>query len=342
MFKLAKFEQVSIAGVSSVDAPERISTEEIEDLLKEPMERVYMRRGFMSKHVGIEERRLWPRGTTPSQAATLAAEKVIEETGIDPSRIGVLINTSVTKDYVEPSCASIVHSNLRLSPYCMNFDVSNACMGFLNGMHLVGSLIEGGQIDYGLVVNGEDSRTLMESTIQRLQGPDIGAKEFRKHFATLTLGSGAAAMIIGRSDLLPDSSRFLGGMHLAATEHYKLCHGSTTAMYTDPTRLFRAGIDLVMRLINEAKQAVKWNPASYKELVLHQINRLHTNTFLDRIGYAHDRIFRIYPKYGNVGPATIPISLAKSLAAGRLNKGDRVSLVGVGSGLNSAIFDIVC
>ena len=88
----------------------------------------------------------------------MAAEEAILNAGIDRSQLGILLNTSVCRDYIEPSVACLVHGNLGLSPECMNFDVGNACLAFLNGMEIIGNMIERGQVDYGIVVDGEGSR----------------------------------------------------------------------------------------------------------------------------------------------------------------------------------------
>src|SRR5205814_1196604 len=75
---------------------------------------------------------------------------------------------SVCRDYLEPSVACFVHAELGLPETCLNFDVVNACLGFLDGMAIVGNMIERGQVQYGLVVDAESSRTVVERTVDRL------------------------------------------------------------------------------------------------------------------------------------------------------------------------------
>jgi 3-oxoacyl-[acyl-carrier-protein] synthase III len=104
--------------------------------------------------------------------ATLAAEKVLEVSGIPREAIGCLISTSVSKDYIEPSVASLVHGNLGLSDHCINYDIGNACLGFINAMASMGMMIDAGLVDYGLIVDGENSREVVEATIERLKKPD--------------------------------------------------------------------------------------------------------------------------------------------------------------------------
>src|SRR5660397_273529 len=113
-----------------------------------------------------------------------------------------------------------------------NMDIGNACLGFLNGMNVVSGLIERGEIKHGLVVDGETSRFAIESTITRLQATRDPAV-FREQFATLTLGSGAVAMVLSQRGTVDGGHAFLGGLSRAATEHASLCTGCL--LYTSPS-----------------------------------------------------------------------------------------------------------
>ena len=82
-----------------------------------------------------------------------------------------MINTSVSREHLEPSAAVYVHDTMGLPTPCLNFDVSNACLGFVNGMHLASAMIDSGQISYAVVVDGESARYTQEATIARLNRP---------------------------------------------------------------------------------------------------------------------------------------------------------------------------
>ena len=75
---------------------------------------------------------------------------------------------SVCRDFLEPATACGVHHRLGLPDRCAVYDVSNACLGLLNGIVQVANMIELGQIRAGVVVGTESSRTLVEATIQHL------------------------------------------------------------------------------------------------------------------------------------------------------------------------------
>jgi 3-oxoacyl-[acyl-carrier-protein] synthase-3 len=335
-----RFESVSVLSLAYVDAPVALATADIERQLGPTADRLGIRLDLLTGLTGILERRLWEPGTQPSDVATIAAERALAEAGIDRRRIGILVNTSVCRDYIEPSVAALVHGNLGLDPSCLNFDVSNACLAFLSGMEIVGNMIERGQIDYGLIVDGEGSRFILEETIRRLQQPSCDARMFLDNFATLTLGSGAAAMILARRDLAPHGHPFLGGVSLAATEHNRLCRGQADEMRTDASGLLAAGVELARRTFALARVELGWRPEVLDEVVLHQVSAAHTQKCAETLGVDLSKILAVYPHYGNVGPAAIPLVLGKSRDAGRLRRGDRVALMGIGSGLNCAMMEI--
>lgn len=336
-----RFENVSIVSLAHAEGPIRVHSSEIEARIKPTMDRLGIRQGLLQHLSGIHERRVWDSNVQPSECATAAAKEAIEKSGIDRKRIGILINTSVCRDYIEPSTACLVHGNLNLSPECMNFDLGNACLGFLNGMDMVGNMIERGQIDYGLVVDGENCVNVVEATIKRLQDPNCDEEMFRNNFATLTLGSGGVAMLLGRSDLCDEVHAFRGGVNLAATQHNRLCRGQVDGMVTDTKNLLFAGIELAGQCFNKAKQEMGWSPEVLDELVLHQVSKVHTEQLAASLGLPLEKVFRLYPEYGNIGPASVAIVLSKIVEADRVKSGDRIGILGIGSGLNCTMSEVV-
>lgn len=334
-----RFDDVVIASLAKVEAPHRVSTAELEARLNGNLARLGLLPGTLAALSGIAARRFWDPDTQPSDAATRAAERALG--GIDRRRIGVLINTSVSRDFVEPSTACLVHARLGLAPECRNFDLSNACLGFLNGMELVAQMIERGEVDYGLVVAGESSRFVVDRTLERLARHDADPQALRDNLATLTLGSGAAAAVLTRASLAPDGHRFVGSVTLAATEHNGLCRGQADWMRTDATGLLSAGLALAARTWAKAEGELGWSPDALDHAVMHQVSRVHTEHLARALGIALERVPVIFPEHGNVGPASVPMTLAQAAAEGRVARGDRVALMGIGSGLNCAMGEVV-
>lgn len=336
-----RFENVAILSVAHVDATHRVSSAQLEHRLEATLKRLHVPKGLLEGLSGIKARRMWDPQVQPSDAATLAATHAINQADIDPARLGILISTSVCRDYVEPSTACLVHGKLGLGPRCLNFDVGNACLGFLNGMDIVGNMIERGQIDYGIVVDGENSQFVVDKTIERLLGDDVDQATFWANFATLTLGSAGAAMVLGRADANPGSHRYLGGVTVAATQHRDLCRGQVDHMETNSADLLTWGLELASEAWALASTELGWTADALDEVVVHQVSRAHTDKLRARLGIDERKLLATYPEYGNVGPAGIPLVLSKAAELGRLSPGARVALLGIGSGLNCAMAEVV-
>ena len=112
--------------------PENVlTTVEIEDKLKPLYERLKLPYGRLEQMSGIKERRYWSNGTMPSDVSTIAAKSALKKAPhIDKADIGCILHTSVSRDFLEPASANVVHDSLGLRDDCIVYDISNACLGF--------------------------------------------------------------------------------------------------------------------------------------------------------------------------------------------------------------------
>lgn len=329
------FSDIAVVSLANVHAPEVITSDDIDNRLSDFYERVDAQPGLLQNLAGIIERRQWPEGFSFMDAAAAAGEVALERSGIDREKIGLLVDTSVCRERLEPSSAVTVHNALGMPSNCMNYDLGNACLGFLNAMHLAGVLIESGQIDYALVVDGEGTREIHGNTIDRLDQSD-NIDDLFENFASLTLGSGSAAMVLGRHSENPGSHKVVGGFFRAATEYHELCVGSLEKMRTDTRALLDAGTGVVKLCWDEANRP-DWNDAD--AFILHQISEVHTQAMIDLLGLDEERVIRTFPEFGNIGPAAIPFTLAE--IADKLVDGDRVLCMGAGSGINASVIELI-
>ncbi|MFE0500835.1 3-oxoacyl-ACP synthase III [Lysobacter soli] len=337
------FQHVAIAGLAHIDAPRRLTSDEIHARLKPTLDRLGIKYNVLEEVAGVRERRLWDGEVKASDAATLAGVKALADAGIDADRVGLLVNTSVSRDYLEPSTASIVSGNLRLPDTCQNFDVANACLAFLNGMDIASRMIERGEIDYALVVNGETAELAYEKTLDRLSRDDVTEEQFRDEMATLTLGSGAAAMVLARSELAPGAPRYRGSVTRSATEWNQLCRGDLVhdRMIADGRMLMIEGLKLGQKTFSAARAALGWVVEELDEFVIHQVSKAHTKAFLKAFRIDPKKVLTIFGEHGNIGPASVPIVLSKLREGGRVKKGTRIALLGIGSGLNCSMAEVV-
>ncbi len=332
-----QYANVSVLAISGLEAPIVVTSDEIDERLAPTLARLRLRPGMLQQIAGVHERRWWPRDVSFADAAATAGAKALAEAGIDPERVGLLINSSVTREHLEPSTAVAVHHSLGLSSSAMNFDVSNACLGFINAMHIAATMIDAGQIEYALVVNGEDARRTQEATLARLASPDATIKDFRNEFASLTLGSGAAAAVLGPLDAHRDGHRLVGGIARTASEYHELCIGDIDGMRTDTKGMFDGAVSLATAAWAEA--SADWDWQDMDCYVMHQVSMMHTNAIIKHLDLNPDRVPVTFPRLGNVGPAALPLTLAQH--SDQLADGDRVLCMGIGSGLNTCVLEMV-
>src|SRR3712207_8759918 len=170
-------------------------------------------------------------------------------------------------------------------------------------------MIDSARTDYAMTVNGEDSRPVQERTFKLMNRPDTGAKDVMGHFATLTLGSGAVAMLLGRADRHPEGHRLVGSVSRAGTEHHQLCTGDNDGMQTDLKGLLAAGLALSEELWADAAAEFDW-AQGMDRYVIHQVSKVHTQALCDRFGIDPARVPTTFPTRGNLGPASVPFTLA--------------------------------
>jgi 3-oxoacyl-[acyl-carrier-protein] synthase-3 len=333
-----QYSRVCIEAISYALPSTVVTTASLESSLSGLYHRMGIAPGAIQSLTGIAARRFWDIGVQPSDAATLAAEKALAS--FDRDAVEILVSCSVCKDYLEPSTASLVHGNLRLGRQCLNFDIGNACLGFMSGMVAVGNMIELGQIKAGLVVAGEGSRTVTEATIERLQRPGVAFAGYRDNLATLTLGSGSAAMLLVHESIATEGHRLLGGAADAATEFNRLCVGTSTSMKTDPAKLLREGVKLAGQTWERTRSELGLEVGDVQEFALHQVGKANHDSVLQALRLPPNKALRVYPHLGNMGAAGVPLTLAKTIEIGRLTPGNNAALMGIGSGLNCQMMGV--
>lgn len=335
------FKNVGILGIGHVEANNIITSAEIEEKLSVNMKRFDIKPNFIANLTGIEKRRIWDEGVTSKDVATQAGIKALEDAKIDKSKIDVLINTSVTKEYVEPSDSTVVQEYLGLRNDCINFDVTNACLSFVNGMDIAANMIESGSADYILIVNGETSRELMDRTIAFLSREDCTEQEFRNGFSSLTLGSGAVAMVLCRKDLHPEAHTIVGKIGYSNTSLKDLCIWKGEYMVTHASEMLKGGLLVVLEAYKKALEALDWNKKEIDYIIPHQVGIGHFKKFSDLTKVPLEKMIITFNEFGNMGPVSLPLTVSKCYQDGLFKKNDRIALFGFGSGINCIMMEVV-
>ena len=326
--------------------PRVLSSEDIENRLATVYQRLRLPPGRLELMSGIRERRLWPKGTRPSTAATLAGRKVLDSADIDPSSIQCLIFTSVSRDMMEPATASFVHDQLGLPSSALIFDISNACLGFLDGMVMLANMIELGQVENGLIVSGETAEELLESTMVGLiQDTTLSRKTIKPAFASLTIGSGAVALYMRRTRDNEDRPRLVHGAWQANTEHSDLCHGgqsgeNTVLMATNSEELLHRGVETAQMTWDTFSAQPGWRAADIDRFFCHQVGSAHAKLLFERLGLDPEKNFETLAILGNVGSVSAPITMAMAMEQELFRPGQKGALLGIGSGINCLMLGV--
>jgi len=335
-----RFEEVCLEGLAHV-LPERVvRSEELEERLGPLYERLKLRAGRLELMTGIAERRFWPAGTRPSAVAAQAGERALSESGVAREEIGFLVHASVCRDFLEPATASVVHASLGLPASCPAVDLSNACLGFVNSLSLVAQMIESGAIRAGMVVAGEDGAPLVEATIERLlTDSTVTRASLKDDFASLTIGSGAAAAVLTRRADSRVGHRILGGAQRAATRHHELCSGDLEAggdglrMQTDSEAMLHAGVALADETFAAFRAELGWERDQIERVITHQVGRAHRKLLLQSLELDESLDYPTVERLGNMGSVSVPVTLDLARRAGFVGAGQRVACLGIGSGL---------
>ncbi len=345
-----RFQKVCIEALGYHLPENRVSSEDLERQLAPLYERLKLPFGRLEMMSGIRERRFWDKGVFPSEIGSIAGERAIERSGIDRSHIQCLISASVCRDFLEPATASLIHHNLKLPRQSYVFDLSNACLGVLNGIVHIATMIEMGQIRAGLVVAGENGGPLVHNTIETLLSrTEITRNQVKASFASLTIGSAAVGVLLTHESLSKSGHRLLGGASYAATEFNDLCRGNDDSgadsnwaplMETDSERLMREGCRLAGETWNGVRDILGWKNADVDRVFCHQVGSMHRKLLYETVGLPLEKDFSTLEFLGNTGAASLPVTLALGEEQNAIQSGDKAALLGIGSGLNCLMLGV--
>ncbi len=284
---------------------------------------------WILQRTGIRERRRAAEDEATSDLATEAARACLEQAGVEPDQVDLIIVASMTPDSPTPSTACIVQRALGCTAPA--FDMNAACAGFMYAMVTGMQFIRTGTARTVLVVGAD--------VMSRLVDP-----EDKKTFPLF--GDGAGAVLLGAGDARQGLPVYLLGADGSGGDLLYVPGGGSREPLT-PERLARKRQFMQM----EGRAVFKWavrtvhdsivNVLDYAQLavddislvVLHQANWRILEAVAGDLGIDHERIFCNLEHYGNTSAASMPLVLDEAHRSGRLQRGDHVLLAGFGAGL---------
>ncbi|HHT9144447.1 MAG: beta-ketoacyl-ACP synthase III [Candidatus Brocadiaceae bacterium] len=285
---------------------------------------------WIIQRTGIKERRIVENGVTTSDLATQASLRAMEDAGVSPKDLDMIITSTITPDHIFPSTSCYIQQKIGATRACA-FDILAACAGFIYAMSIGQSFINSGAMKTILVVGAECLSKITDYTDR----------------ATCVLfGDGAGAVVIQRdpikheilsSHLAADGSEADvlimpggGARNPASLEsvqqrlHYIQFKGK---------EVFKLAINNITNLILETTRENGLTLNDIDLIIPHQSNLRIIEATMEKLGLPMEKAFVNIDKYGNTSSASVPIAIDEARKEGRLRKGNIVMLVAFGGGL---------
>jgi 3-oxoacyl-[acyl-carrier-protein] synthase III len=342
-----RYSKVHIEAFGYELPPVVVTSADLEARLERLYRKYNLPEGQLRVLTGIEERRWWEEGYSVSEGAIAAGRKALAQSAVEPEDVGCLIYAGVCRENFEPATACKVAAGLGINPDAAVYDLTNACLGVMNGITDMANRIELGQIRAGLIVSCESAREIIDITIAQLND-NPSMEMFRRSLATLTGGSGAAAVLLSDGSFTRSPyRRLVGGVTRAAPEFHSLCRWGlerilpaslasqfTQFMSTDSISVLKYGVELGLRTWRTFLERLGWARDQIDKVICHQVGTCHRDSILKAIGIPPEKDYSTFEYLGNIGTVSLPLTAALADERGFLNRGDRVGFLGIGSGLN--------
>ncbi len=344
-----KYSRVYLDSIGYELPPVVVTTSELEKRLAPLYSTLHIPPGQIETMTGILERRWWGEGFTVSEGSVAAARRALDDSAVAPEDLDVLIYAGVCRESFEPATACHVAEQVGVSPGAFVHDVSNACLGVLNGVVDIANRIELGQARAGMVVSCETAREISDTMIEHML-EDGGMEAYKLSLTTLTGGSGAVAVIVTDDTFRKfPRRRLLGGACQTAPQFSSLCKWGmrsiqhlhahlprvfTQFMSTDSASVLKYGVDLGLRTWKSFQHRLGWVVQNVDKVICHQVGSGHRDLILQTLDIPVEKSYSTYEYLGNIGTVSLPLTAALAEEREFLLPGDRVGFLGIGSGLN--------
>lgn len=281
---------------------------------------------WIKSRVGIERRYIVKSETTTSMAAD-AALKAMENAGVAPSDIDLIIVASVTNDKVVPSTACQVQDIIG-AENAMAFDLNSACSGFVVALNTAMAYFKAGIYKRALLIGAETLSKIVDWSDRGtcvLFGDGAGAAIAEAD------GTAEAGLVQGTDgsrgkaldmDSFPISNPFVKN------------EAKGSGLFMDGQAVFKFAVKIVPKCVNELCMNNNIDKSDIKYYVLHQANSRIIQTVAKRLGEPEGKFPVNVDRYGNTSGASVPILLDELNREGKLAKGDKIILCGFGGGLS--------
>ena len=300
---------------------------------------------WIVSRTGIKERRIEQNKHTFEMVGE-ACKLALDNAGISPDEIDMIIVSTVTPDYSFPSTACLV-SNYINAGDAMCFDISAACEGFVFALDIADSYIKSGKAKNILVASGDVLHRIVD---------------FFDRKNCILFGDGAGAAVLSAAEFSDDSNE---EEERGILSSYTACECDGQKPYHIFQRLYEPGIifdkqtkqfagnaekvrnsyiyqnarevlqfvsKVVPKALDEALKRAGKYISDLKYIILHQANKRIIDHVIEKYNIDPDKVPMNIEKYGNTSSSTVPILLHELITANKLHRGDLIALAGFGSG----------
>ncbi len=311
---------VTIVGVAKC-VPEKVVTNfDLETLVETSDEWISKRTGIKTRHIAVSE--------TATGLALCAARDALAMSGVPAEEIGVIVACTITGDDLTPSLAGRLQKALRI-PACAAMDVSAGCTGFVYALVTAASLMDTLQKDAALVVASE----LMSKYT-----------DWTDRATCVLFGDGAGAVVLKRSDVarllypileaVPDTDDvIIVKKEERETPFSGPIDGKKEYIRMKGTDVFTYAVGVLEGTLRRLAERCGERP--YTKVIPHQANEKIIDFVVRSMKLNREQFFINIANYANTSSASIPIALCDAWESGWLRQGDRLAIVGFGSGLTS-------
>lgn len=333
----------TIVGVGHYLPETAFTSREVETRVARESEISHLPEGFIERLSGVAQRHYVANGESSSDLAAKAGIKSLANAKLEPSSIDLLIFASASHDVAEPATANIVQEKIG----CTNahvFDVKNACNSFINALDVAHAFIHTGRARRVLIAAGE---VLSPFINWQVKDP----KDYYLKFAALTLGDGGAACVLAASE--ERDRGVLRGKFFSNGAQWRLSTilAGGTLMKHDMSRMYfecestalqALAVKHIPELIAQTLEELGWDFVRDVKLVIsHQVSLGVIKAICDVTNYPVERCLVTLNQVGNTAAASIPIALSMASEAGRMQRGDKILLVGGAAGFSAGVIPVI-
>lgn len=279
-------------------------------------ERVDTTHAWIVERTGIEQRRIASKHETTSFMGAEAAKAAMEQAGVSPKDIDLILVATCTPDLVFPATACFIQQALQV-PACIAFDIQAACSGFIYALSTVDQFIRAGTVKTALLIGAEAMSRVLD---------------WQDRKTCVLFGDGAGACVVQASDEPGILQTSLG----ADGRHHELLYLKNHPvgfLCMQGNAVFRLAVNMMGNIAQEALKKQGFTVADLDWLIPHQANHRIIQAMAEKLDFSMDRVVSTVQKHGNTSAASIPLALDEYVREGRIMRGQHVLLEAFGGGL---------